>query len=524
MPQKPNIIMLVNDHQAYYRHGWDGGVRPHTPNFDRLAEEGMRFSHACTAVPLCGPSRRTMLTGLYPHNHRNYYNYSDAPYNHPVYLDTLAENGYRNYYFGKWHAGPGTALDFSCSGFSDTDYGNPYIHPGYKAYLKRNGLPQAEHYIERHFWNEVFQEQFPELRDNSIYRSESAWCGEHAVGITTTPKETHESFFLASLADDALTECANHNDQPFHLRVDFWGPHQPYFPTSEFASLYDPEEIEMYGSFYDSLEGKPPIYLHDNNRPLSDESNHFLTPSPLSWGEWQHIIARAFGHISMIDAAGGLILKRLEELGLADNTVVIWTADHGDALASHGGKFDKGSYITEEVMRVPLAVRWPGIIPPEQSSDNLVCNIDLMPTILDMAGVNLPAPVDGRSWLPLATQADPDWRDSLMVETFGHGYGAHHIVRAVYSGDYKYIYNHDEIDELYYLGSDPYELNNLINCDEYQSTLNEMRELLKSWQQQTGDLGADDPHYHEAVANDPANLQAMTARRKAKVERYRQSA
>ena len=524
MSTKPNIVLLVNDHQAYYRHGWDGGVKPQTPNFDRLADEGMRFTRAYTTVPLCGPSRRTMITGLYPHNHRNYYNYSDAPYDHEVYLNNLADAGYRNYYFGKWHAGPGTALDFNSTGFSDTDYGNPYINPVYQDYLQRKGLPRAEHYVERHFWNDVFRQQFPKLRDGITYRSESAWCGEHAVGLTTTPKETHEAFFLADLACDQLTEIANSDDdRPFHLRVDFWGPHQPFFPTAEFANLYDPESIGEYGSFRDTLEGKPELFHHDNNQPLSDENNHFHTPSPLKWEEWQRMVALAYAHITMIDAAGGVILDKLKELGLDENTIVIWTSDHGDGLASHGGRFDKGSYITEEVSRVPLAVRWPGKIAPHQTNDDLVCSIDLAPTLLNMADTGFAKPVDGRSWLPLATGAGSGWRDSLMIESFGHGYGVHHIVRAVLAGSYKYIYNHEQMDELYHLESDPYELNNLIDDPGHSEMLAEMRQLLKDWQQATGDLGADDPHYHKAVADDPSKLKALMAHRIEVVKRYKES-
>ena len=521
MGKRPNILFLVNDHQAYYRHGWDGGVRPMTPHFDRVAAGGVRFNRAYSAVPLCGPARRTLMTGLYPHNHRNYYNYTDSPYDHEIYLDRLAEAGYQNCYFGKWHVGPGTANDFSCQGFSDTDYGNPYINPVYKEYLQRKGLPQAEHYIERHFWNDVFRKQFPKLADNSYYRSEYAWCGEHAIGITTTPKETHEAFFLADLACDALTELAQQDsDQPFHLSVNFWGPHQPYFPTAEFAELYDPEEITEYGSFADQMANKPDLYFHDTNRPLSDDHDHFHTPSPLAWGDWQQILARAYAHITMVDAAGGLILAKLAELGLAEDTVVIWTSDHGDAVASHGGHFDKGSYLSEEVIRVPLAMRWPGQITPGQVNDQLICSTDIAPTILDLANTGFANPVDGESWLPLLRTDAAPWRETLMVETHGHGYMVHQVARALLTNRFKYICNHNQRDELYDLQIDPYELDNLIDHPAHQELLASLRAQLQAWQARTDDLGAADPQYQREVANDPDNLRAMAGRREAKVRRY----
>ena len=115
MSDRPNIVFLLNDHQAYYRHGWDGGPRVQRPYFDRLASEGVVFDRAYTASPLCGPARRTILTGLYPHTHREIKNDICAPFLHELYLDKLADSGYHNYYYGKWHAGPGTAHDHRCA-------------------------------------------------------------------------------------------------------------------------------------------------------------------------------------------------------------------------------------------------------------------------------------------------------------------------------------------------------------------------------------------------------------------------
>lgn len=142
MSQNPNIIFIQNDHQAYYHWEWENGPVPMRPNFMKLASEGACFTHSYCATPLCGPTRRTMLTGLFAHTHKQYHNYTDPPYDHEVYLDTLAEAGYDNYYFGKWHAGPGAANEHHCSGFSRTDYSNPYIQPEYKEYLKRYNLPR----------------------------------------------------------------------------------------------------------------------------------------------------------------------------------------------------------------------------------------------------------------------------------------------------------------------------------------------------------------------------------------------
>ena len=494
MNERPNIVLLVNDHQAYYRHGWDGGTRPLTPNFDRVAAQGVRFNRSYCAVPLCGPSRRALLTGLYPHNHGNYYNYSNSPYDREIYLSNLARSEYRCFYFGKWHAGAGTALDFDCEGYSLEDYGNPYITPEYRAYLQKKNLPPAEHQIEFVFDSFVMNREFPNLEVGATYRSDRYWCGEHASGVTTTAKETHEAFFLADMACEQLEAlAAADTSEPFHLRLDFWGPHQPFFPTEEFADLYDPEEIPVYGNFADSLSGKPELYWHDPHDKLTDANGRFATPSNLNWGEWQRIVARAYGHITMVDAAGGLVLDKLDELGLSDNTMVIWTADHGDALASHGGRFDKGSYLTEEVLRVPLAMRYPGQIPAGQVSDALACGTDIAPTILDAAGLRFERPVDGESLLPVTRERPVAGRESLLVETYGHGFGTIELGRAVIKDQYKLIayQNHDA--ELYDLEADPYELVNLYRHPLYEETVVELEAELQEWLSKTGDDDFNSP-------------------------------
>lgn len=510
MSNRPlNILLLVFDHQAYYRHGWDGGVRPLTPNFDRFAQSGVSFSRAYCATPLCGPARRSLLTGLYPHTHGQYYNYSEAPYRHEVYLETLALAGYQNIYLGKYHAGPGLPFQFGCRGFSDLDYGSPYTTPEYLAYLERHHLPAAEHYVERFFTNPVFEKLFPDLHAGQVYQCRRSWSGEHAVGLTLTPKETHESFFLAELACEQLEAIArNAGSQPFHMRVDFWGPHQPHFPTKEFADLYDPTSIPEYPSFLDALHGKPSVYFYDTNRPLSNDDNYFKVPSPLSWEEWQLIIARAYAHISMLDAAGGKILDRLDELGLAENTIVIWTTDHGDALASHGGRFDKGTYMTEEVLRVPLAVRLPGSA-SGKTVDSYVTTTDIPVTVLAAAGLQFAQPVHGANLLPYCLNDRAAGRESLMIETYGHGYGHNHPGRGILAGRYKYVTFNSQGRELYDLESDPYELNNLVDNPTYASVLQDLQLQLQEWQQRTDDPGFDDPAFDQAVASEPELLHQL---------------
>jgi len=476
MADRPNLVFLLNDHQAYYRHGWDGGPRVQRPHFDRLARGGVVFDRAYSATPLCGPARRTMLTGLFAHNHGETHNDTNHPYDREVYLDLLAEAGYRSHYFGKWHAGPGTAHDHGCEGLSHPSYNNPYTKPEYADYLKRYGLPEPEVLVERSVsgWQDI--------PVGPGYRQRNRWCNEHAHGILTTPTDTHEAFYLANLARDQLRELAASDDgRPFALRVDFWGPHQPYFPTREFADLYDPASIPEYGNFADTREGKRAIYRHEGNVPLH-EDYRLIQPSPLPWSEWQTMLARSYAQTTLVDAAGGRILDALDELGMADNTLVLWTTDHGDALACHGGHYDKSAYMPEEMIRIPMALRCPGRVEPGRSSDALVSLIDVAPTLLDGAGLAFDGDVDGASLLGLCDGAE--WRDDLMCETFGHQF--EHVGRALLTDRYKYVYNQDDLDELYDLEADPYELANLATDPAHGTTLADLRTRLDAWVRRTG--------------------------------------
>ena len=493
MNRKPNIVYILNDHQAWYGHGMaQGGPKPMRPNFEKFAAEGMEFTNAYCVTPMCGPARRSMLTGLYPHTHGQVHNENDPPYRHDVYLDILAENGYTNYYYGKWHAGPGCAYDHHCTGLSQSGYGNPYNTPEYAEYCKKRGLPRAQHMVERALRPDSYENShfFKKLKEGELYQCEDYWCGEHAIGLTVTPKETHEAFFLANLACDKLEELAKQDsDEPWSLRVDFWGPHQPFFPTKEFADLYDPESIPMYPSFENDLHDKPENLTWEVSRPLGD-GKHIIRPNPLPWSEWQKMLARCYAHITMVDAADGLVVDKLRELGLDENTIVIWTTDHGDAIACQGGHFDKDSHMAQEVERIPMAIRWPGSIQPGQTSDRLVFTCDLPVTMLDAAGLAFPERVDGKSLLELGCHrpGEKDWRTSLMCETYGHGYGLTLLGRMVVDeNNIKYTCFEGQQDELYDLNADPYEMKNLACLPEYDDLKQKMRQLLRQKQQESCD-------------------------------------
>lgn len=470
-----NTVVILTDHQAYYGRP---GVR--RPNFERLCREGTHFEQAWCASPLCGPARRSILTGCYPHRHGEVRNDTDHPYDLPPYLDVLKQAGQASYYYGKWHAGPGTALDHGCEGFSYPSYDNPYIRPEYQAYLEELGLPHPEVFVERDF---IFWEE--SNRQGRVVRQDGFWCNEHCSGVMLGPDECHESFFLAHLAKKRLERIAQENDgRPFHLRVDFWGPHPPYFPTRRFADMYSENDITLPLSFYEDVANnhKPQVYATEYNRHISRDGA-LVYPNPMEQGVWRRVMARAYAQMTQVDAAAGMVLDALEATGLARDTVVIMGTDHGDGLACHGGHFDKGSYLPEEVLRIALAVRWPGRLPGGAASGSYASNMDIGPTVLDAAGLEYPQPVDGYSLAELAEGKTP--RDCVVSEN--HGHFDDHIARALAWDGWKYVYNGSQLEELYRLEDDPEELRNLAVRPEHAGQLNAMRQKLAAW----GDAHAD---------------------------------
>ena len=191
------------------------------------------------------------------------------------------------------------------------------------------------------------------------------------------------------------------------------------------------------------------------------------------------MLALCYAQITLVDEAGGRILSKLDELGLADNTLVIWTADHGDALACHGGHFNKRCYLPEEVMRVPLAIRWPAVVPAGQTIGRLVSNIDLAPTILAAAGTGFTNRVDGESLIPLLQDGTTAWREELLCEINGHYDPV--IGRMVVTERFKYVETAGDMNELYDLDADPYEMNNLAYDTQFAQLKSEMRNRLLRW-------------------------------------------
>ncbi len=476
--KKPNVLFILQDHQLY--HGHENSIIH--PYYDKFKTESTSFDNAYSVCPLCGPARRTMLTGLYPHNHKEIHCSMNHPYDKEIYHDILAKSSYNNFYYGKWHAGSGNATDHSCISYAiaGNAYGNPYLSEDYKSYLEKHNLPFAQVRIEHNFCE---PDRYTDVLAGSEYTQDKPACNEDMSGVMITPKETHEAFFISDMVCEKLEQLVV-QDEPFNISVNFWGPHQPYFPTQEYIDLYDEHHISISESFSEDVKTtKPQTYHYSRYREISD--NHkLLHPSKLHKDIWERTMLLAYAQATMVDEAAGKILKKLDDMGLAENTLVIWTADHGDAISSHGGHFNKGAYLTQEVLRIPLSIRYPNIIPSANISDRLVSNLDVATTIINATGLEFRNDVDGVSLLNQALDIEPE-REYVVAETYG--LFEKHFGRAVITKEFKYVYNLELEDELYDIQKDKFELCNLVNDNSHSEVLEKMRTYLFDFAKKSND-------------------------------------
>ncbi len=460
MNRPPNIVWMVADHQAYANRP---PVAANFPVQARLAREGMRFERAYTVLPICSPARASMLTGLYPHAHgltENDGRFGGRPGLDPsdwLVHGPLLEAGYRCAWFGKWHLdNKRSARDYGFEGFSLPGYGYPYATPEYRTYLKRAGLAPPAAVVEMPGESGLpggTRINLTEVADWFDYEAGSA--------LLDSPADTHEAFFLASLAEDWLGSIG---DTPFFLRIDPWGPHPPYIVAEPYRSLFEQDGIDLAPNFDLSLEGRP-----EHHRTYRD---YWGATLGLDASGWRRMAMRALQHGALVEAALGRVLDALDRAGLTELTLVVFCADHGDAVASNGGVSNKGSLMVEETMRIPLLVRGPGVA-CGATCDRIVANIDLAPTILQYCGVGSGIQMHGESLSSLLRDPTAAFRRGLMAEH----YGLHEpdLQRAYYEASWKLVVQENGFEELYDLKTDRYELHNLASVPEHAVALDHMR-------------------------------------------------
>ena len=472
---RPNVLLILTDQERYDASA-PGDPPVETPGSDRLSDEGLRFTHAVTPISICSSARASLLTGQFPHGHGmlNNCHEPDAiqpnlPADLPTFSEELVAAGYDLSYTGKWHAGrdrtPGD-FGFSYLGGSDTHHDD--IDEAFREYREERGTPVDDVELE-----------------NQIYTGDDPRDGDDGTFVAaTTPIDIEETraYFLAERTIDAIEAHADGDrDGPLFHRTDFYGPHHPYVVPEPYASLYDPDDIERPDSYAETYDGKPRV--HENYLAYRGVDG-------FDWDLWAEAIAKYWGFMTLIEHQLERILDALDAHGLTDDTVVVHTSDHGDFAGSHR-QFNKGPIMYDDTYRIPLQVRWPGVVDADTACDAPVHLHDLAATFLEIGDVSVPERFDSRSLVPILENggdvpAEMEWATSTFSQYHGDEFGLY-SQRMVRTDQYKYVYNGPDIDELYDLAADPAELHNLIDHPEYEDVRGAMRTRLADWMHETDD-------------------------------------
>lgn len=424
--KRPNLLFIFSDQQSYDMLGCYGNEQIITPNIDRFCSEGIRFNQCISNSPVCTPYRGSLMSGQHPLTCGTFNNDVQLlPGNGNYFAEVMHDAGYRTGYIGKWHIMGGRR--------------DKPVPPGPLRY----GFDDM-------FYTDNCTEEF--RANESYYFDEKGQMVKY---------DTWQPYGQTAQALRFLDKC--NQEDPFALFVSVHPPHNMgmkdgrffYDTMPELMNLYDPGNIKLRSN----VEGTPEIRR-----------------------DYQ-------GHMAMctgIDTTFGWILDKLKQKGLDDNTIVIYTADHGDLLYSNGRPWPKG-FAEDGSIRVPLIIRWPDRLKP-RTSDLIVSTNDLMPTILAMMGLRVPETCQGLDLSRAIFKRRDDEVESTMIYFYPVGW------RGIYTKRYTYAFDenltHISFRCLYDRKDDPWQKKNLYDLPEHKALRDDLHRQTRKWMEKFGDTGA----------------------------------
>jgi len=469
--KRPNIIFIMADDHASQAVSCYGSKINQTPNIDRLAREGILFTNCFCTNSICAPSRAVILTGKYSHINGVINNKVTFDGTQQTFPKVLQKAGYQTAVIGKWH------LKSEPTGF---DYWN----------ILTGSWGQGE-YFDPLFSEKGYESSVKGYVTDIITNFSINWLKQHK------------------------------GDKPFCLLCHHKAPHRNWQPDEKHSKMYEDADIPEPATFNDDyktrsdaarrqemtiehhltpddLKAEPPEELPgEERRDWGKKGIHgeYWSPSVNLWGQalkkwkYQRYIKDYLRCVASVDDNVGCLLDYLDQAGLAENTIVIYTSDQGFFLGEHGW-FDK-RFMYEESLRMPLLVRYPQEIKAGSANEEIVLNLDFAPTLLDLAGIAGPADMQGQSFRSLLRSNAPEnWRASMYYHYYE--YPDWHLIKRHYgvrTKRYKLIHFYYDIDawELYDLEKDPYELNNVYDNPVYTSVVERLKDELKRLQRHFGD-------------------------------------
>ncbi|MFX0037984.1 MAG: sulfatase [Promethearchaeota archaeon] len=474
MSEKMNVLFIITDQQRYDHMGCSGNPILKTPNIDRLSSEGVHFTNAFCTNPTCMPNRATLLTGLYPNVHGVRSNGMILSKNIPTITQTLVKKGWYTAAFGKLHYQFNVAAYKSY--YQSSENFQDWVFP-----TRRNNIVGENFPIPYYGYQEVetvlghgaclcghylgwLEERSPKLAKKMNERWKNL---DNFFSVFTEHELPVELYSSAYVTDRTIAFLERHSKgdygkKPFYIHCSFPDPHQPVWPPGKYMDMYKAEDIEIPKNFgnFKNLRSHPFLAPYINIMPgamLRETTEE----------EAKRFTAYTYGTISLIDDCVGQILAALERLGYADNTIVIFTSDHGDFMGEHGLLF-KGPSPCIGVFRVPMIWRVPRIT-KSGITDALMSSIDYPKTILNLLGIKgsqQPPDMQGCDMTPVLKEPESlkkQPRDCCLIEIDEEIGIMNARLRHLITKDYKLtVYRGlNDFGDLYDIKTDPFELNNL---------------------------------------------------------------
>lgn len=441
MSTAKKIIIIMTDTQRVDMLGCYGNADMHTPNLDRLANQGMRFQQAYTCQPVCGPARSALFTGTFPHSNGSWANCMPLGDNVKTIGQRLRDYGIHTAYIGKWHLDGG-------------DYFGTSRCP--------DGWDPAYWYDMRCYLEELTPEE------RLLSRKAS----------TNQQPITEDFTFGHRCSNRAVDFLAKHQQENFCLVLSYDEPHHPYLCPPPYSEMYWDYVWPKSRNVLDTLENKP--------------AHHQVWAGDQRAADKDALTIRAadfLGCNAFVDYEIGRVLTAIDRY--TPDALVIYTSDHGDFLQAHS-LTGKGPAMYDEITHIPLLVRWPGVTPAGSVCPHPVSHIDIAPTVLAAANLPVPKLLEGRNITRTLTTPELKENDAIFIE-FGRyevdhdSFGGFQPVRCVFDGRYKLVINLLTSDELYDLEIDPGELDNLITSEAHITLRNALHDRLLAWMGDTRD-------------------------------------
>ena len=436
MSKRPNLLYIHSDQHTPNVLGCYGDPLVQTPNLDALAESGAMFTNVYAPSPICTPSRMSTLTGRHPYKNECWTNYHVLNSGIPTFAHAMGAGGYRPILFGRMHSiGPDQLHGYAeryigdhCSNYTDSldvDHGE----------LQGAPFPKRESLLKSGSGQNAYQ-----VHDEDVTASAVSYINE--------------------------TLAKSDDDEPFCLTVGYMLPHQPYVAKKEDYDLYK-DKITM---------PKIQVPFSDDLHPHIREWRRDKDIEEVSEEEIKRARAAYWGLVTRTDKMIGEVIQALKDNGLYENTIVIYSSDHGDQVGEHSLWWKMTFY--ENSVKVPLIVSWPGKIDAGQKIDKIVSSLDLSATMLDLMDCPQIPNSQGSSLVPVMRGED-NLDDTVFSEFCNHKGMIHRMIR---KGDFKFNYYHGLPSQLFNMNEDPDELNDLIDSPDHQEIANSLKEeLLKDW-------------------------------------------